>query len=793
MQALGVSWGDRKGRRRSAVAAVAAAALILPGTAQTADASTHSASLRNVIVQALPQALAQAEQAVRNSGGTVARHLGLIDGFTATVPDNVRLTRRDGVLAVTPDRAMHVLSATYDPASDVGAPASTQAQIGAGTFYRNGYFGQGVGVALIDSGVVPENGLHSNVFFGPDFTPEANDASLRYLDTFGHGTFMAGLISGRVDGAARPYTDPANFVGVAPEANLVSIKVADNQGNTTESAVVAAVDWATQHMTDKNLNIRVLNLSLGEDNTGYANDPLAAAVERAWTFGITVVSATGNDGTAGIDLPAADPYGIAVGALDSHNTVAQGDDTVASFSNTGTSARNPDLVAPGTHIVSLRDAGSYIDTTNSASGAVTSGLFRGSGTSEATAITSGAAALIISQHPGVTPDQVKALLTGTAKSIPGMTWATAGAGALNVGAAYGAGIPSVQGSNYPHAAGYNAFATGLWGGSWASNNVWGSQGDTLISQTRPAQASSQENGSFPASAAFDGDASSTRWSSSFADNQWLQVDLGAAAQVDSVTLNWQAAYAKSFQIQTSNDNSAWTTIYSTSAGTGGNQTVTVNGVGRFVRLNAITRATPYGFSVNEMQVNGYFLQQACGTANAALGKPATASSFENASAYPASGAVDSSPVSRWSSAAADNQWLQVDLGNVQPICLVSLNWEAAYGTGFQIQASTDANTWTTLYSTTTGTGGLQNIPVVGTARYLRMYGTARATGHGFSLYDFGVHTAAGPLTSQVDEADGGKVSGSHWTGSHWTGVVWTGSHWTGSHWTGVVWDNRSWS
>ena len=130
----------------------------------------------------------------------------------------------------------------------------------------------------------------------------------------------------------------------------------------------------------------------------------------------------------------------------------------------------------------------------------------------------------------------------------------------------------------------------------------------------------------------------------------------------------------------------------------------------------------------------------CGTANLALNKTASASSSENAAYYPASAAVDGNTGTRWSSAAADPQWLQVDLGSSQAICQVVLQWEAAYATAFQIQVSPDGSAWTPIYSTTTGTGGTQTLNVSGTGRYIRMYGTARATGYGYSLWEFQVYT-----------------------------------------------------
>jgi hypothetical protein len=119
------------------------------------------------------------------------------------------------------------------------------------------------------------------------------------------------------------------------------------------------------------------------------------------------------------------------------------------------------------------------------------------------------------------------------------------------------------------------------------------------------------------------------------------------------------------------------------------------------------------------------------------GHPATASSVQSATLPPAN-AVDGNTGTRWSSAFSDPQWLQVDLGATHTISQVALNWEAAYAKAFQIQTSNDGTNWTTIYSTTTGTGGIQTIPVSGSGRYVRMYGTQRATGYGYSLWEFQV-------------------------------------------------------
>lgn len=127
--------------------------------------------------------------------------------------------------------------------------------------------------------------------------------------------------------------------------------------------------------------------------------------------------------------------------------------------------------------------------------------------------------------------------------------------------------------------------------------------DSLLSQGRTATASSVESAAYPASNAVDGN-TGTRWSSAFSDPQWLQVDLGVSASVTSVVIDWEAAYARSFSVQVSADARSWTTLWSTTAGTGGRQTVTVTATARHVRLQSTARATQWGVSVNEFQVYG---------------------------------------------------------------------------------------------------------------------------------------------------------------------------------------------
>ena len=276
----------------------------------------------------------------------------------------------------------------------------------------------------------------------------------------------------------------------------------------------------------------------------------------------------------------------------------------------------------------------------------------------------------------------------------------------------------------------------LFGGAATANAA-----TSLLSQGKPASASSTENAGTPASAAFDGN-TGTRWSSAASDPQWVQVDLGATASISQVVLQWEAAYASAFQIQVSDNGTTWNPIYSTTTGAGGNQTLTVSGTGRYVRLYGTARGTGYGYSLWEFQVFGTAGSgggSTCGTTNSALDRPATASSAENGGT-PAAAAVDGDPGTRWSSAASDPQWLQVDLGSSVTICQVVLQWETAYASAFQILVSDNGSTWSPIYSTTTGAGGTQTLSVSGTGRYVRMYGTARATGYGYSLWEFQVQT-----------------------------------------------------
>ena len=307
---------------------------------------------------------------------------------------------------------------------------------GVQAWWNAGDTGKGVDVAVIDTGVAPVAGLDApgKVINGPDLSLESQNPSLQYLDTNGHGTFMAGLIAGN-DG------QPGGYRGVAPDARIVSLKVGVADGGADVSQVIAAIDWVVQHRNDNGMNIRVINLSYGTNSTQpYNVDPLAYAVEQAWKAGIVVVAAAGNSGYQnGASARArrsgvrpADPRGrrrrhdgdgacrrttrsrpFSAGARLQQRLPRAGPDR-AGRAHAG--AARPRLVhrpeQPG-----RRSGDRY---------------FRGSGTSEATAFVSGAVADLLQRYPQLTPDQVKAMLITSCDKLSLHNWKQQGCGELDM-------------------------------------------------------------------------------------------------------------------------------------------------------------------------------------------------------------------------------------------------------------------------------------------------------------------------------------------------------------------------
>jgi serine protease AprX len=453
---FGLIWDDRRKQSQARVLVVIMAVLLaaLPAMQVGAAGVRFVGHAISVILRGdSPQSAHAAAADVVAAGGHVVRSLGIINGVEATVPSDSTgwLSSRPGVVGVSANAALHMYGTTYDPTSDVGSAYNTTRISGAQSYWQAGYTGRGVDVALIDSGVAAVNGLTAagKVINGPDLSFESQVPALQYQDTFGHGTHLAGIIAGRDDAATTYAGNTTDFIGMAPDSRVVSIKVADAQGNTDVSQVIAAIDWVVQHKNDNGMNIRVLNLSFGTDSAQpYILDPLAYSAEVAWRSGIVVVVSAGNQGATASGLlanPATDPFVIAVGAADTEGTISPGDDQVALFSQRSR-VRHPDLVAPGVHVVSLRDPNSFIDQTYSGTGAVGTRFFRGSGTSQAAAVVSGAAALVLSQRPSMNPDQVKALLDNSARNLDDVSGSAQGNGELNLRNALYSSTPSIGSS-----------------------------------------------------------------------------------------------------------------------------------------------------------------------------------------------------------------------------------------------------------------------------------------------------------------------------------------------------------
>jgi serine protease AprX len=428
--------------RPAALAAAVALLLALPlcGGGTSGGTSTNGGQ-QSYVLRVDDGAMTAVVARVQSLGGTVQHRLGGVGAAVVRIPASAAATLRStaGVLGVTPDSTLRLLGSGYSASSDAGSMYNVAQVTGARKAWAAGLTGSGVDVALIDSGVAPVEGLSDpgKVINGPDLSFESQSSSTRYLDTFGHGTFMAGIIAG-YDGTLSNGSLSDSYNGVAPNARVISLKVADARGNTDVSQVIAAIDWVVQHRKDPGMNIRVLNLSFGTPSLqSYLLDPLAYAAEVAWRKGIVVVVSAGNDGTGTGKMlnPAQDPFVLAVGAEDSGGTPSIGDDVIPAFSTRGDGVRNPDVVAPGNSLQGLRVPGSYIDTQYGGTAAFEGRYFRGSGTSQAAAVVSGAAALLLEQRPWLTPDQVKALLTGTATALPAAEKQAQGHGLVDVYAA----------------------------------------------------------------------------------------------------------------------------------------------------------------------------------------------------------------------------------------------------------------------------------------------------------------------------------------------------------------------
>jgi serine protease AprX len=342
-------------------------------------------------------------QFVTDCGATVIKELPIIDAIVVRLPLGVlgQVASHHHIHRLHLDRTMHALL-------DTAAPT-----IGATQEWGNGLTGKNVTIAILDTGIYPHPDLtlpNNRIVGFYDVIQGKTDP----YDDNGHGTHVAGCAAGAGTSSGGKYRGPAC------EASLVGVKVLDANGQGSVSDIIDGVQWCLQNK-DK-YGIRIVSLSLGGPATeSYRDDPLCQALEKVWKAGLAVFVAAGNEGpgTGTIGTPAIDPVLITVGAADDKHTVGVEDDAVASFSSRGPTIDGlvkPDIVAPGVNIISLRAPGSTLDNAYPQR-RVDEQYFSLSGTSMATPICAGAAALLFQAKPTATPDEIKAALLAGANDL----------------------------------------------------------------------------------------------------------------------------------------------------------------------------------------------------------------------------------------------------------------------------------------------------------------------------------------------------------------------------------------
>ena len=434
-------------------------------------------------------------------GGFVKNRFAAIGGYAGKVPA--------GQLAALADDP-EVVRVSFD--SEVKAHldvAGRAVKADVARLLSFGVDGRGVGVAVIDTGVNTHEDLAKLVESGKLIKVEVMSDANNTSDQYGHGTHVAGIIAGTGYSSSDAFSF-RSFKGLAPGARLISIRALYADGSGVVSDIIAGVDWAIANRAA--YNIRVLNLSLGHPVfESYKTDPLCRALRAAYDAGIVVVTSAGNDGGVGtgfgtITSPANEPTAITVGAMDDRNTADLGDDVLAWYSSKGPSLIDfvvkPDLVAPGSRIVSLRANSAYLDV-NYHEYAVKEAEYRLypgnsdrdgayytlSGTSMAAPMVSAAAALMLQKEPGLNPATVKARLMRSAVKDSRLVFET-GAGYLDINAAltttgYAAAAPSPTAVLAADGNVYVGDTALIWGGSliWGDALIWGGAESLIWDQT----------------------------------------------------------------------------------------------------------------------------------------------------------------------------------------------------------------------------------------------------------------------------------------------------------------------
>ncbi len=357
-----------------------------------------------------------AERFLEKLGGSVLKNLPLINAFAAQLPAKTvpQLAVMASVNWVSLDAPV---KPTGKPITDHDSPAEPLPEnvfldtLGVRQVWDMGFQGEGIAVAVIDSGIKttndflisPKQRKTTLVLASESFNPNSTTRN----DVYGHGTHVAGIIAGIGHNSDGAYT------GIAPRARLINLKISDEQGMAYESDTVNAMQWVLDHKDE--YNIRVVNLSIQTTVAqSYHESAIDAAAEILWFNGVVVVAAAGNwRNTNNFDAiqsaPANDPFIITVGAANEKGSSNRTDDTISSFSSSGTTLEGynkPDIIAPGVDIISVLSSLSNWDV-EYPDRVVAKNYFRLSGTSMAAPMVAGAAALLLQAEPNLTPDQVK--------------------------------------------------------------------------------------------------------------------------------------------------------------------------------------------------------------------------------------------------------------------------------------------------------------------------------------------------------------------------------------------------
>src|SRR5207249_4945550 len=496
----------RAGRRFLAMGAILALLFVLlPATAHSAqggdklsrevEEKIHAAGpddLLAVIIQTADEPTSAHFARLHGRGGVVKTRHESFHGYSARVPASPLAG-----LANDPEVTHVSFDSPVKAHLDV---AYTAVKADVALVNSGGLDGKGVGVAVVDTGVAAHPDLLRPKGSLQVVEVEVVGHENGLADYYGHGTHVAGIIDGN-GAASRDRYSFRTFKGLAPGSQIISIRALYPDGTGYTSDILSSIDWAIRFRTA--YNIRVLNLSLGHPVfESYRTDPMCQAVRKAYDSGILVVVAAGNDGRIGsgfgtITSPGNEPTALTVGAMDDGNTVTTTDDVLAAYSSKGPSLVDyvvkPDLVAPGTAIVSLRAAGSWLDTNYHALTLSTSDYkndprnatrdgdyYELSGTSMATPMASAAAALMFEKEPSLNPATVKARLMKSAVKDDRLVFET-GAGYLDVDAALQASDHTEDAPSPKSMLASDGYIyiedTGLiWGINFTMGVIWGTGG-----------------------------------------------------------------------------------------------------------------------------------------------------------------------------------------------------------------------------------------------------------------------------------------------------------------------------